>query len=85
MTAVRRIDSKGRLLLESLEGGEYVVKPAIAIPVREKWLFENKDALNSVMLGIRLARKRKVAEKPAFSKKRARKGKRTIFAITLHP
>ncbi len=52
MTAAKKIDSKGRLLLsEELAGatviiqkranGEYVIKPAVTIPANEKWLFEN--------------------------------------------
>jgi hypothetical protein len=81
VTAAKKIDSKGRLLLgeelagstvlvEKLESGEYIVKPAIVIPAREKWLFENEEALNAVMLGIRQARDGKVAKTPAFSKKK---------------
>ena len=54
MTAAKKIDSKGRLLLsedlagvtvivEKRDSGEYVIKPAITIPADEKWLFEKKN------------------------------------------
>jgi hypothetical protein len=81
MTAAKKIDSKGRLLLgeelagstvlvEKLESGEYVVRPAVVIPAREKWLFENEEALNSVLLGLKQAREGKIVKKPAFAKKK---------------
>jgi hypothetical protein len=80
MTAAKKIDSKGRLLLgeelagttvlvEKLKNGQYVVKPAVVIPASEKWLFENEEALNSVMLGLKQSREGKTAENPAFAKK----------------
>ena len=82
MNAAKKIDSKGRLLLgeelagttvlvEKLETGEYVIKPAITIPTSEQWLFENEEALNSVMLGLRQAREKQFVETPAFSKKKS--------------
>ena len=82
MTAAKKIDSKGRLLLgEELAGktvlverranGEYIVKPAVVIPANEKWLFENEEALNSVMLGLKQAREGQVVKNPAFSKKKS--------------
>lgn len=82
MTAAKKIDSKGRLLLgeelagttvlvERRDNGEYVVKPAVVIPAEEKWLFENKEALNSVMLGLKQARSGEVVKRPAFAKKRS--------------
>ena len=81
MTAAKKIDSKGRLLLgeelagttvlvEKRENGEYVVKPAVVIPANEKWLFENEEALNTVMLGLKQTR-RQVRGKPAFDKKKS--------------
>jgi hypothetical protein len=82
MTAAKKIDSKGRLLLgeemagatvlvEKLENGEYIVKPAVVIPTNEKWLFENEEALNSVMLGLKQARTRKFVKKPTFDEKKS--------------
>ncbi len=86
MTAAKKIDSKGRLLLgedlagstvlvEKLASGEYLVKPAVIIPAREKWLFDNEGALNSVLLGLKQAREQKFVKKPAFDKKKAWKDK----------
>ncbi len=82
MNAAKRIDSKGRLflgeelagttvLVEKRSNSEYVVKLAVVIPANEKWLFENEDALNSVMLGLRQAREGKVVKRPAYSKKKS--------------
>lgn len=82
MTAAKKVDSKGRLLLgeelagttvlvERRDNGEYVVKPAVVIPAEEKWLFENKEALNSVMLGLKQARAGQVVKRPAFAKKKS--------------
>ena len=82
MTAAKKIDSKGRLLLgeelagstvlvEKLQNGEYIIRPAVIIPAREKWLFDNKEALNSVMLGLKQAREGKVVKKPSFAKKKS--------------
>ncbi len=82
MTAAKKIDSKGRLLLgEELAGvtvliekrasGEYVIKPAVTIPANEKWLFENKEALSLVTLGLKQAREGKTVKVSAFSKKKS--------------
>ena len=82
MSASKKIYSKRRLLLgEELAGstvivekranGEYLVKPAMIIPSNEKWLFENKEALNSVMLGLKQSREGKVVKKPSFAKKKS--------------
>lgn len=86
VTAAKKIDSKGRLLLgeelagttvlvEKRENGEYVVRPAVVIPVRERWLFENNDAMNSVLTGLKEAREQKVVKSPAFAKKKTWKKK----------
>jgi len=37
------VDPRGRILLE----------PFVEIPAREKWLFENKEALSAVREGLR--------------------------------
>lgn len=82
MSAAKKVDSKGRLLLsEDLAGttvivekrsnGEYVIKPAVVIPANEKWLFDNEEALASVMLGLKQARDGQFVEKPSFSKKKS--------------
>ena len=86
MTAAKKIDSKGRLLLgeelsgstvlvEKLASGEYMVKLAVVMPAREKWLFENDEALNSVLLGLKQAREGKFVKSPAFNKKKSWKDK----------
>jgi len=82
MNAAKKIDSKGRLLLgEDLAGttvlvekranGEYVIKPAVVIPASEKWLFDNKEALSSVMTGLKQASEGKVVKSPSFTKKKS--------------
>lgn len=78
----RKIDSKGRLLMgeewagstvivEHRPNGEYVVKPAVIIPADEKWLFDNKAALNSVALGLKQAREGKLVKSPSFARKKS--------------
>lgn len=52
-----------------------MVKPAVVIPTREKWLFENEEALGSVLLGLKQAREGKAVKKPAFAKKKPWKDK----------
>jgi hypothetical protein len=61
-----RIDSKnrvtiGKLLLYEcvrsvqasvLENGDILLKPMAEIPASEKWLYENKEALESVKRGL---------------------------------
>lgn len=82
MNAAKKIDSKGRLLLseelagttvlvEKRKNGEYVIKPAVVIPANELWLFQNEEALGSVMLGLKQAREGKFVKKPSFSKKKS--------------
>jgi len=86
MTAAKKIDSKGRLLLgekfagsivivEERENGELVIKPAIVIPAHEKWLFDNPAALNSVLVGLKQAREGKFVTSPSFNKKKPWKDK----------
>lgn len=82
MNVAKKIDSKGRLLLgEELAGttvliekranGEYIIKPAVVIPASEKWLFDNEEAMSSVMLGLKQAREGKFVKNPSFSKKKS--------------
>jgi hypothetical protein len=61
-----RIDSKnrvtiGKLLLYEyvrsvqasvLENGDILLKPMVEIPASEKWLYQNKEALESVKRGL---------------------------------
>ena len=74
-----RLDSKGRVTLGMLAKGatafyvsvdkdhRIILEPLVEIPAREKWLFENKAALNQVKKGIHDAAKGKV-KKHDFSK-----------------
>ena len=82
MTAAKKIDSKGRLLLgeglagtmvlvEKRENGEFIIRPAIVVPAQEKWLFENQEALNAVFVGLKEAREGEIVEKPSFARKKA--------------
>jgi hypothetical protein len=57
-------DTKGRITLGSLtkgvssfsvkkrSNGSIVLEPFVEIPAREKWLFENKQAMNKVKKGL---------------------------------
>ncbi len=61
-----RLDSKNRITLSkllifgsvssvqasTLENGDIVLKPMVEIPANERWLYENKDALESVKRGL---------------------------------
>jgi hypothetical protein len=75
MNITKKIDSKGRLnlgeafsnktvIIEERGNGELIIKEAVVIPANEKWLFENKDALNLVTQGIREARSKKFVNDP---------------------
>lgn len=70
-----RPDAKGRITLGSLAKGatgfsvsidkqqRIVLEPLVEIPAREKWLFENKAALNQVKKGIQDAADGKITKK----------------------
>ncbi len=59
-----RPDSKGRITLGKLAqgvssfmvlvqpSGSFLLEPMVEIPAREKWLFKNKTALESVKRGL---------------------------------
>lgn len=73
-------DAKGRIYLGSLAEGVsgFVVKvdknhriildPLVEIPAREKWLFDNKPALQSVRQGLQEAKEGKVHDLGSFAK-----------------
>lgn len=75
-----RPDSKGRITLGKLaEGvssfkvseqpsGGLLLEPMVEIPAQEKWLFENKAALNSVKKGLTESAQGKVRSRGSFSK-----------------
>jgi len=52
------VDSKGRIILE----------PFAEIPAREKWLFENKDALNAVREGLTQAAEGRTTSRGSFAR-----------------
>lgn len=76
---VLRPDSKGRLALGdlakgvssfhvSVEGDRIILEPYAEIPIREKWLFENEDALASVKRGLAQSAAGKTRSRGSFAK-----------------
>jgi hypothetical protein len=75
-----RPDSKGRITLGKLaEGvssyrarrqadGKIILEPFVEIPAEERWLWENKEALASVMRGIEDAREGRLVSLGSFKK-----------------
>ena len=75
-----RPDSKGRVTLSKLtEGvssfnvskdaeGRILLEPMVEIPAREKWLFDNPEALASVRRGLADAKAGRVVSRPSFAK-----------------
>ena len=76
---VLRPDSKGRVCLGKLARGissfrvtvddrqRIVLEPFAEIPAREKWLFENPDARESVRHGLADAAEGRVADRGSFA------------------
>ncbi len=72
-------DSKGRISLGALskgissfsirqeQNGRIILEPFIEIPANEKWLFDNKSALNKVKKGLEDAKNHKLIDKGSFS------------------
>jgi hypothetical protein len=77
---VVRPDAKGRIVLGVLAKGvssfsvtqdkdhRIILEPNVEIPAREKWLFENKSALQSVKQGIKDAVGGRVSSRGSFAK-----------------
>jgi len=77
---VVRPDNKGRILLGELAKGissfrvfiddeqRIILEPFAEIPAREKWLFENKKSLASVMRGLQQSKNKKTKSLGSFSK-----------------
>ena len=75
-----RPDSKGRITLGKLaEGvssfhvhrerdGRIVLEPFAEVPARERWLFENRKALESVSRGLKETAAGKVKQAGSFAK-----------------
>ena len=74
-----RPDSKGRVVLGELAKGvssfrvsvdsqhRIVLEPFTEIPAREKWLFENSEALSSVRRGLEDAAAGRVSSRGSFA------------------
>ena len=71
----KKLDSKGRLvlgpeyanatvLIEQVAEGEFRVKAAAIVPIREAWLFKNAEALKLVSAGLEQAKTGKVVKGP---------------------
>lgn len=75
-----RPDSKGRITLgrfaegvssfrvSEQPGGAVLLEPMVEIPAREKWLFENKTALESVKRGLDQSAKGETRSRGSFAK-----------------
>lgn len=76
---VVRPDSKGRITLGSFAKGvssykitldrhhRIILEPFVEIPAQEKWLFENKQALEKVKRGLEDSAKGRIKSKGKFS------------------
>jgi hypothetical protein len=74
-----RPDAKGRITLGSLargvssfqasvdSSGRIILEPFAEIPAREKWLFENKDALGAVREGLEQAAEGRTLSRGSFA------------------
>jgi len=70
----RTIDSRNRLTVgELVQGlkrvrvyknklGEILIKPVVEIPASELWLFQNKEAFESVQKGLKEMSERKISK-----------------------
>ena len=77
-----RPDSKGRITLGKLaEGvssyrvtiashGKIILEPFAEIPARERWLFENPEALRRVRKGLKEAERGQTVSLQSFSRRR---------------
>lgn len=75
-----RPDAKGRITLGKLAKGvssfavteredhSIVLEPYAEVPAREKWLFENPEALASVKQGLKDAAEGKISKKGNFKR-----------------
>lgn len=75
-----RPDAKGRVTLSKLangissfnvsrdEDGRLLLEPMVEIPAREKWLYENKEAIACVRRGLADAKAGRVKSLGSFAK-----------------
>ena len=78
---ILRPDAKGRICLGAISRGisgykviidedtmEITLKPYTEMPLSEKWLFNNKEALESVKRGLKQSSENKTTYRGSFSK-----------------
>jgi len=75
-----RPDAKGRITLGALadgvssfratvdSAGRIILEPFAEVPAREKWLFENKEALAAVQEGLKQAAEGKTSSRGSFAR-----------------
>lgn len=74
-----RPDSKGRILLGALakgvssytiieDHGRLILEPNVEIPAQEKWLWENKQALQQVKKGLQDSAEGRIKSRGDFKK-----------------
>lgn len=80
LARIVRPDAKGRIMLGRLAKGvsgykitetkdhKIILDPQIEIPAREKWLYENKEALKGIQRGLKDAAEGRVSKKGSFSR-----------------
>ena len=57
-----------RFLISEREEGGYILEPLAEVPAREKWLFENREAGESVRRGLDQSAKKRTTYRGSFSK-----------------
>lgn len=73
--AIRLADNKGRIFLgnqfanvtfiiDDADPDQVILKPAVAIPAKEAWLYKNEKALDLVRKGLAEAKKRQFSKSP---------------------
>jgi hypothetical protein len=78
MTTTKTLDKKGRIALgakyanatvivDDSDETRIVITPAKVIPSHEAWLYQNKEALVTVLKGLDQARKGELVEGPQLS------------------
>lgn len=79
-TLTIRPDAKGRITLGALargissfqatvdSSGRIILEPFTEIPAREKWLFDNQDALHAVRDGLSQAARGRTRSRGSFAK-----------------
>lgn len=58
-------DTQYRALVNNL--GQIVLDPVVSVPAREVWLFQNREALASVVRGVEQAKRGEFGSFPSFA------------------